>query len=387
MSDVEGPGHDIGGVCVVTQPARRTGGKTHAYQLCEVLSRSTDVSVLTANLDDDSALRREFDVEEVSNGGTGTATWWMALRFLWLQLQFAWSLARRDDEVVLFFGTTSYLLPILVAKLVGKSVVVQPRGDVPLSLQLAWERRLPGPVARLLADLLRLLERVGYALADAVVTYTPSMAEELGLDRYSEKLYSDGIRFVDLERFHPERQFEDRPLSVGYLGRLDVEKRIPMLVEVAKELPDGIQFRFVGDGDYRETVERELADEIDAGDVTVTGWVDHDDVPRELNRMRLLLLTSEPTEGLPTVILEAFACGTPVYAAPVAGVPDVVRDGETGYTMSETDPVAIARRIEQAMKGGDLAELSDRCRREAEDRFSFEEAVTRYRTILDDVAR
>ena len=80
--------------------------------------------------------------------------------------------------------------------------------------------------------------------------------------------------------------------------------------------------------------------------VEVTGWVDHEEVPAELNDLRLLVMPSEPTEGLPTVILEAMACGTPAYATPVSGVPDVVRERRTGFLMSSRDPDGIAADIE-----------------------------------------
>jgi glycosyltransferase involved in cell wall biosynthesis len=191
---------------------------------------------------------------------------------------------------------------------------------------------------------------------------------------------------VDTETFTVTTPFEKREPVVGYLGRLDAEKDIPTLVEVARQLPEDIRFRFVGDGDNRNKVERELADKIERGSVELTGWVDHDQVPQELNRMRLLLLTSEPTEGLPTAILEAFACGTPVYATPVSGIPDVVREGETGFLMTNRDPESIANTIGDTLESEALVGMSEKCRTTTETEFSFEAAVDRYRTILESVA-
>jgi len=370
------------GVCVVTQPARRTGKKTHAHQLLDLLAESVSVSLLTANLAPDSAIHEEYEVVELTTQGTGDFLPVTIYRFLRNQVLMARALVRREEEIVLFFGATSYLLPILVAKAAGKTVVVQPRGDVPLSLRLKWAKRVSPPVAYALAILVSLLEHGGYAIADAIITYTPTMADELGLGRYQEKLYTDGARYVDTERFVPTTPFEDRPIAVGYLGRLDVEKDVPTLVEVAKRLPDGIQFRFVGDGDYRSDIERELAEEIEAGKVEVTGWINHEDVPQELNQMRLLLLTSEPTEGLPTAILEAFACGTPVYATPVSGVPDVVSRDETGFLMNEIDPDIVSEQITNIIESDILTEMSAECRTTALADFSFETAAERYRTIL-----
>jgi len=87
---------------------------------------------------------------------------------------------------------------------------------------------------------------------------------------------------------------------------------------MVKQLPDDIEFVFVGDGALRPQIEEELADKIDRGSVRLAGWVDHDEVPAFLNSFRLLVMTSR-TEGVPTTALEAMACGTPVCATPVGG--------------------------------------------------------------------
>jgi len=209
------------------------------------------------------------------------------------------------------------------------------------------------------------------------------MAEQLGLDRYEEKLYANGARFVDTDQFDVRRPFEEREQTVGFIGRLDVEKRVPELAAAASQLPEGITFVFVGDGSYRERLEAELADQIEAGTVEVVGWVDRTEVPEQLNRLRLQVVPSHPTEGLPTAILEGMACGTPAYATPVSGVPDVVRESETGFLMDDESGSAIARRIERILGRDDLSELSQTCRETIIAEYSFEGAVRRWRGILD----
>jgi len=377
---------DLPDVCVVTHPLA-AAGENATRSLLDVLSAVTGVALVTADLPADSEIRDRHELVELTRKGAGDAIAVATVRFLLNQLRMCRVLADRDEEVVLFYGATSYLLPILFARAVGKTVLVEPRGDVPLTLRIAWEESLPSPIARTLAGLVRALERAGFAAAHGVVTYTPSMADQLDLDPDARDVYPTGARYVRTDDFRVRTPLGDREQRVGFLGRLDEEKNVRELAAAAKGLPDDVTFTFIGDGDLREWLEAELATEIEAGRVEMRGWVDHDDVPAELDRLRLVVLPSEPTEGLPTTILEALACGTPVYATPVSGVPDVVRDGETGFLMDSTDPDDIRRELLSILDCEDLPAISRAGRELIEDQYSFQAAQERYRAILGRVTR
>ena len=375
---------DIDSVCVVTHPLGGAG-ETATQSLLDILTAITAVSLVAAGISEESELRSRGDLDalvDVSIGGPVDSIPVAAVQFFVHQIRLAVAIARRDEPIVLFYGATSYLLPILTAKILGRTVVLEPRGDVPLTLRLHWEKRIPSPIARLLAGALRSLEWIGYWIADGIITYTPSMAEELGLDRFERKLYSNGARYVDTERFYPRVPFEEREQVIGFVGRLDEEKNVRMLAEAAKQFPDNVTFRFVGDGDLREELERELTKELETGAVEFTGWVEHDEVPHELSELRLLVLPSEPTEGLPTVILEAFACGTPVLATPVSGVPDVVREGETGLLLEEKQSETVVNGVTEYMRSNVGQELSETARKSIDAEFSFDAASRRYRSML-----
>lgn len=374
-------GEGLPAVLVVTHPLA-AAGENATRSLLDILGALTAVALVTADLPVDSDIRDRHEVVELTRKSAGDSVPVAAARFLLNQLRMCRVLARRDEDVVLFFGATSYLLPLLFARALGRTVLVEPRGDVPLTLRLTWERRLPAMVARSLAGLVRTLERAGFAAAHGVVTYTPAMARGLGLDPGAPDVYPSGARYVRTDRFRPEVPFDQRDRRVGYVGRLDEEKGVRGLAAAAKHLPADVTFVFVGDGDLRGWIERKLADEIAAGQVELRGWVPHDEVPVELSHLRLLVLPSTPTEGLPTTILEALACGTPVYTTPVSGVPDVIRDGETGFLMESRDPADIATGITDVLDREDLAAVSARGRDLIEAEYSFEAAVDRYRDIL-----
>lgn len=372
------------GIAVVTFRRRETK-QNATLELLEILSELTAVSLITTKLAADSSIQDSYSVDEISQKGTGDSIGSAMLRFVLNQLRTCLSIRRSEAGIILFFGASSYVVPILFGRLIGRTVVIEPRGDVPLTLRLRWEEQAPNIVALLLSQSVWVLERLGFSISHAIITYSPSMAEQLELDGFESKLYTDGARFVPIDRFQPTIPYEVRDRSIGYIGRLDIEKGIDTLIDMVKALPDDISFTFVGDGEFRKTVETDLANEIEQGRVETTGWVDHDDVPDFLNRMRLLVMPSSPTEGLPSTILEAFACGTPVYATPVAGVPDVVHDGETGFLMTDQRPHAIADRIVEILARDDVSQISERCRDLIEEEYSFDATVDRYRRMFDGI--
>ncbi|MGB9932495.1 glycosyltransferase family 4 protein [Haloarcula amylolytica] len=368
-------------VCVVTHPLA-AAGENATRSLLDILSAVTSVALVTADLPADSEIRDRHELVELTQKGAGESVVIAAFRFLLNQLRMCRVIADRDEDVVLFFGATSYLLPIVAARLLGKTVLIEPRGDVPLTLRLNWEQRLPDEIAAGLAGAVRALERAGFAAAHGVITYTPEMARQLDLHPESPTVYPTGARYVRTDEFRVQRPYADRDRVVGFLGRLDEEKSVRELAAVAAELPDDVAFRFIGDGDLREWLEAELAAEIERGAVALTGWVDHDDVPAQLNDLALLVLPSQPTEGLPTTILEALACGTPVLASPVSGVPDVVREGETGFLLDSREPAALRETILGILERNDLDTISANGRDLIEHEYSFEAACGRYKSIL-----
>lgn len=114
----------------------------------------------------------------------------------------------------------------------------------------------------------------------------------------------------------------------------------------------------------------EPLDWIRAADLVVLASVDHEDI--EIGgRVRRV----DGSEGLPRVILEAMACGRPVVATTVAGVPEQVVDGSTGLLVPPRDPQALARAVDRL--GGDPE------RREAMGRAALERVVRIFSTAAN----
>jgi len=85
------------------------------------------------------------------------------------------------------------------------------------------------------------------------------------------------------------------------------------------------------------------------------GYVSHDRMKVLAYGAADLLVHPAPVDNLPNVVLEALACGTPVVALPVGGLPDMIRAGETGWLAASPDAAGLAAAVATA-----LGQLGDR---------------------------
>jgi glycosyltransferase involved in cell wall biosynthesis len=95
---------------------------------------------------------------------------------------------------------------------------------------------------------------------------------------------------------------------------------------------DGISFSclIAGDGPERPRVARLVADLGLDDEVQLLGHVPHERLHRLYQSADVVVLTSQ-SEGIPLVLMEAMACGTPVLAPAITGIPELVLDGQTGF--------------------------------------------------------
>ena len=87
-------------------------------------------------------------------------------------------------------------------------------------------------------------------------------------------------------------------------------------------------------------------------------------------------------EGVPNIVLEAMACGTPVLATPVGGIPDVIKDGDTGFIMEDNSPECIATNTVRALSHPDLEAITAKARALVDEKYAYEVVVENYRKIL-----
>lgn len=308
-----------------------------------------------------------------------------AAKYVAAQLKMSCRLARvapRIDMVIFFIGGSGLLLPMLAAKLRRKKTIIVAAASEAVVSRNIYRKSLGGIGGFITYGIVSVLEQLNYRLCDRIVVYSPSLVREFALEAYRGKTSIAHKHFLDFTQFKPERPLTERANLVGYIGRLSQEKGILNFIEAIPKVvgtSDKPQFLIGGDGQLRSQVEEYVAQS--NGRAKCDGWIAHDELARCLNQLKLLVLPSY-TEGLPNIMLEAMACGTPVLATPVGGIPDVIEDGETGFIMENNSPECIAKNIVRALNHPELEQIALNARALVERDFTFEKAVERYRNVL-----
>ena len=130
--------------------------------------------------------------------------------------------------------------------------------------------------------------------------------------------------------------------TVLCIGRLAEEKGQLLLINALSRVrAQGIDGQLVlaGDGPMRAVIEARIAELGLRDHVRITGWISTDEVRKEILAARALVCSSFQ-EGLPIVIMEAMALRRPVISTTIAGIPELVQPGRTGWLVpagSETD--------------------------------------------------
>jgi glycosyltransferase involved in cell wall biosynthesis len=280
------------------------------------------------------------------------------------------------DTWIFFFGGEVLVLPMLAAKLSGKKVILALPGHTPIMMAPAGDRLLlPAGI----------LTGMTCRLCDRIVLYSPALISHWGLERYRDKIAIAREHLLDFEAFRVETPLEGRPASIGYIGRLADEKGVWNFVRALPRIAAAngdLNFLIGGDGPLLPAIREFVLENGLTGRVTLAGWIRHEDLPCHLNSIRLLVLPSY-TEGLPNIMLEAMACGTPILATPVGAVPDFVRDGETGFILASNTPEGVSASVIGVLGRPDLASVARTARECVEQEITYERAVERFAAVIE----
>lgn len=192
---------------------------------------------------------------------------------------------------------------------------------------------------------------------------------------------------LDLEGF-PYTEPRERPPRIVSIGRLVEKKGFPVLVEAAKVLAErgrDFECRIIGGGLLEEELRAHVRDLGLENVVELPGPLPQSEVKGEIRSASAFAAPCVTSgdgdrDGLPTVLLEAMALGTPCVSTDVTGIPEVVKDGETGLMVPQNDPVALADALERLMEDSGLrVRLAENAREVIEVNFDVKRNAARLR--------
>lgn len=290
----------------------------------------------------------------------------------------------------------------IMARWLGRrvAIVVENHGDFEASLFMQRRIRLP----RLYRFLMRRAAR--FALKHADVLRAVSNTARAQLERWAPgKPILQFPTWTDIEVFSEagaEREgleagsleSEDRGQEIVYVGVLIPRKGVQFLLDafaqVTREFPEA-RLSLIGKAEnagYAQSLKDQVARLDLNGHVAFLDAMPQSELAEKIAAARVMALPSL-SEGLPRVVFEAMACGTPVIGSRVDGIPEMIEEGVTGFLVPPGDGTALAERLRWVLRHPEEAAQMGQKAREFAQRFfspqAYQENYARLFAAADDI--
>ena len=290
----------------------------------------------TARFVDDAEVRHPtyYYTPKVLRAWYGAFFWWSIRRTVGNLLQgFA------PDVVIGYWSHPDGISAVRIARRLGLPAVVMVGGtDI---LVLGQQRSRRRAIRRVLDD------------ADAVIAVSQDLKRALRTWGVPERRVHVVYRGIDAQRFNPgDRAAARRRLGIEpgkrvvlWVGHMAPVKGLDVLVDACAAAVERLDFHLylVGHGSAASNLQRRCARLGITSRVTFVGYVAHADLPDWYRAANLLVLPSR-SEGVPNVLLESIACGTPFVASRVGGIPEIA-DPLVDRLVAPNDREALADAI------------------------------------------
>ncbi len=184
-------------------------------------------------------------------------------------------------------------------------------------------------------------------------------------------------------------QEENKRINIGVVGEISPRKGTDWLPQILRSLDEdkieNLKITIVGDSlsdvEFGARMQAELSLWVEKGIVEFVGR--QENISEWMQRFDIVLVPSRQ-DPFPTVIMEANFSGTPVVACPNGGIPEMIKDGETGFLCGSV--AEMVQKIELLMDDRKmLANLSEAARKFAESDFSLQKMATDVESIYAEI--
>ncbi|MDD4752956.1 MAG: glycosyltransferase [Desulfitobacteriaceae bacterium] len=307
------------------------------------------------------------------------------LKYVYLQMLISLKVFKlsRVDVLIFFIGGDHLLLPVLTSKLLNKKVVLAFSGSNTQTFDFTSQSNI---IDSSICRIFKIITNINCIFSDHIFLYSPRLINEWNLEKFSKKISIAQKHFLNFDEFFLGKKINERTYDVGYFGRFSQEKGILNFVKSISLIQEinHLNFLLVGDGELNNDVVDFINDNSLNHQVTLKGWIPHNKITDYLNDVKLIVIPSY-TEGLPNLMLEAMACGTIVLASPVGSIPDVIKDGETGFLLDNNSPECIRESVNHIFEHPSLDIIAYNAFQYVNKEFTYEKAVSSYGLIFHEL--
>jgi glycosyltransferase involved in cell wall biosynthesis len=296
-------------------------------------------------------------------------------------IELVMTMRRTRPDVVVVQGYNAETLGRIAARIAGVKYTIN------------WVHNASGLVQRgtVRRTVDRALTRWTSAYFGVAEAQRPYLVDELGHPDDKIRVIYNG---VDLAKFRTSTDrgvlaefgfAEDDPV-VGIVAVLRPEKDHVSLLRAARTVVDELtnaRFLIIGDGPTRPQLEALCTELGITANVHFAG--SRDDVARLLPAIDVFALTST-SECFPISVLEAMACARPAVCSAVGGIPEVIKDGETGYLVPPKNPLQLAARLVRLLRDPQTARrMGSAARARVEAEFDLDCSIAAAQQAIEDV--
>lgn len=270
-----------------------------------------------------------------------------------LKLFFDLSFKYREYDAI-YFDKPSNVWTSIFARLQGKKIFSHVHG-----------REVERKISRVRSYLREGLFDFGLRIAHRFIVVSSFTANKLVSRGAAEKKVEVVHNGVAFERFSSGREmetsesvFDKNCFSLLTVSRLDERKGHDIVMEAIKDL-NNVEYIIVGTGDYEESLKEKCRALGIEDKVKFVGYLEEERLPDYYASSDLFLMPSKNIEetgnfeGFGLVFLEANAAGKAVIGSNTGGIPDAIKDGETGF-LAETEPEDIRDKIMKLKEDDEL---------------------------------
>lgn len=282
-------------------------------------------------------------------------------------------LRRKNIDVIHTHSTEAGVIGPLAGTLAGTPTIIHEVHGDPITA----DRNRP------LNHFLLAAERLAGRLSDQIIVKSERIREMyLNRDVSSLDKYKVIYHGVNTERFHhasPEsRDGGNGSVQLLFVGRVTDGKGLFDLLDGLERIAGDIDvhLKIVGDGDLKTNIQAEINSRGLSADLL--GY--RKDIPDLMAGADVLVLPSY-REGTPRVITEAMASGLPVVATDIAGIPEQVTDGETGYLVEPGNIDALTDCLAALVSEPEKRKRFGAAGQERAEKFNLNRAKTAYQEL------